>query len=232
VSNGLLNKIDGLYPVLGGVAASHSINGASLSGLYDLTFNGGWTHSALGMQPNGTNGYAQTLFNPILVIGDGNSSHLSVYVNLQGVGDRIYDMGVATSDVALSDMLNIAAKRSAGASNNTLFDAGTYDPSALGRVSTTSQASASGMTVGSVRSATDRTLYRNGTNIATQTGNRAITYANRNLIIGAQQSNLRAYWSDNRYAFVTMGRGLTNTDIVNLSNIINTYQTSLGRNTY
>jgi hypothetical protein len=186
------------------------------------------------MQGNGTNGYAETNFNPNGEIGNGGTSSLGIYVNLQGtVGDRIYDMGVATSDPGLSNMLNIAAKRTAGTGNNTLFDAGTYDPSAFGRVSTTSQASASGMTIGSYRSATDRTLYRNGSNIATQTNNRASTYANRTLVIGAQKSGIPvAYYSSNRYAFSFMGKGLTNTDIVNLSSIINTYQTSLGRNTY
>jgi hypothetical protein len=183
------------------------------------------------MQPNGTNGYAETGFNPNTLIGNGNTSHLSVYVNLQGtVGDRIYDMGVATDPGSLTDMWNIAAKRTSGTGNNTLFDAGTYSG---GRVDTTSQASASGMTVGSVRSTTDRTLYRNGSNIATSSTSQSITYANRTIVIGGQKGTAPVdFYSSNQYAFATMGRGLTNTEIVNLSSIINTYQTSLGRNTY
>jgi hypothetical protein len=233
VSNGLWDKIYAMYPVLGGVAASHAID--AKSSIYQLTFNGGWTHNSSGMQPNGTNGYANGLFNPSTAIGNGNTSHLSLYVNLQGTGDRIYDMGVNSNDSTLTDQLNLTAKRSSGTGNNTLFDSGNYDPSAYGRVSTTSQASASGMTVGSVRSTTDRTLYRNGANIAVQTNIRNITYANSNLFIGAQNdggTGTANYYSDNRYAFVTIGSGLTNTEIVNLSSIINTYETSLGRNTY
>jgi hypothetical protein len=231
VSNGLWDKIDAFYPTLGGVAASHTINGRVSTGTYDLTFNGGWTHSASGMQPNGTNGYAETGLNPNTLIGNGNASHISIYVNLQGtVGDRIYDMGVSTSDGGLTDMWTIAAKRTAGTGNNTLFDSGNFSG---GRVDTTSQASASGMTVGSVRSSTDRILYRNGSSIATKTSSQSITYANRTQVIGAQKSDAGVqYYSSNQYAFVTMGRGLTNTDIVNLSSIINTYETSLGRNTY
>jgi hypothetical protein len=235
VSNNLWDKLYNFYPVLGGVAASHTINArTNTSTVWDLVFNGGWTHSSAGMQPNGTNGYAETNFNPNVQIASNNPSSLGVYVNLQGaVGDRIYDMGVGTSDVLLTDVWNIAAKRTAGTGNNTLFDCGNYDPSALGRVSTTSQASASGMTIGSARSSSDRTLYRNGSNIATNTGTRALTYANRTQVIGAQKSDAGvAYYSSNQYAFVFMGLGLTNTDIVNLSSIINTYQTSLGRNTY
>jgi hypothetical protein len=233
VSNGLWDKIYAMYPTLGGVAASHAID--AKSSIYELTFNGGWTHSSLGMTPNGTNGYANGIFNPSTVIGNGNTSHLSLYVNSQGTGDRVYDMGINSNGTSLTDQLNLTAKRSSGSGNNTLFDAGNYDPSAYGRVSTTSQASASGMTVGSVRSTTDRTLYRNGSNIATQTNSRNITYTNVSLFIGAQNDGgggSANYFSTNTYAFATIGSGLTNTDIVNLSDIINTYQTSLGRNTY
>lgn len=233
VSNGLWDKLYAFYPVLGGVAASHTINANSSVGLYDLTFNGGWTHSSSGMQPNGTNGYAETNLNAQLTFPIGATSHLSIYVNLQGTGNRTYDMGVAGVDSTLTAMLNIAAKRAPGAGDQTLFDCGTFNPSGFGRVSTTSQTSASGMTLGSARSSIDRTLYRNGTNIATQTGNRPLSVANRTMVIGAQKSDIGvAYYSDNRYAFVTIGSGLTNTEIVNLSSIINTYETSLGRNTY
>jgi hypothetical protein len=233
VSNGLWDKLYAFYPVLGGVAASHTINANSSVGLYDLTFNGGWTHSSSGMQPNGTNGYAETNLNAQTIFPIGSTAHLSIYVNLQGVGNRIYDMGVAGSDSSLTAMFDIAAKRAPGSGDQTLFDCGTFNPSGFGRVSTTSQTSASGMTVGSLRGPTDRTLYRNGSNIATQTGNRPLSVANRTMVIGAQKSDIGvAYYSDNRYAFVTIGSGLTNTEIVNLSSIINTYETSLGRNTY
>jgi hypothetical protein len=230
-SNNLWNKITAFYPVLGGVAASHSINAKSSIGTYDLVFNGGWTHTVNGMQGNGTNAFANTSIAPSTVFGT-DPTHLSIYVNLQGGGDRIYDMGCNDNDGALTKMFNLTAKRSSGSGNNTLFDAGDFD-GGNGRVSTTSQTSASGMTVGSVRSATDRTLYRNGSNIATQTANEPILYFTRTLYIGAQNTSFGAgYFSNNQYAFATVGSGLTNTEIVNLSNIINTYQTSLGRNTY
>jgi hypothetical protein len=231
-SNNLWNKIDAFYPVLGGVAASHSINAKSSGTTYDLVFNGGWTHTSDGMQGNGTNGYANTSLSPNSVFGTG-TTHLSAYVNLQGsTGDRIYDIGSNANDTLLTAQLNLTAKRTSGTGNNTLFDAGDFD-GGNGRVSTTSQSSASGMTVGSVRSATDRTLYRNGSNIATQTANEPIVYSTNGLFIGAQNTSFgAAYFSSNRYAFITIGSGLTNTEIVNLSTIINTYETSLGRNTY
>jgi hypothetical protein len=229
VSNGLWDKIYAMYPTLGGVAASHSINGKSSVGLYNLTFSGGWTHNSSGMQPNGTNAFANTFLIPNTVLGTSGTSHLSVYVNLQGtVGNRTYDIG--TENGSLAALWTIAAKRTVAGGNNTLFDAGTFS---AGRVQTTALASASGMTVGSVRATADRILYRNGTTAATNTSSGTISYATRSAFIGAQNTAGGAnFYSSNRYAFATLGSGLTNTEIVNLSSIVNTYETSLGRNTY
>ena len=232
VSNGLWDKVYCMYPVLGGVAASHSINARSSVGTYDIVFNGGWTHSVSGMTANGTNGYGRTLIRPDLVFGTG-TTHLSISVNAQGAGDRVYDMGANSDDASLTQQINIAAKRSSGTGNNTLFDAGDFS-SGNGRVSTTTATTANGITIGSARASTDRILYRNGFTMATQTANVALTYTTNDIFIGAQNAGNQGakYFSDNRYSFATIGSGLTNTEIVNLTNIINTYQTSLSRNIY
>lgn len=232
VSAGLWDKIYVMYPVLGGVSASHSINARSSVGLSDIVFNGGWTHGISGMTANGTNGWGRTLQRPDLVFGTGGS-HLSISVNAQGAGDRIYDMGANLSDAALTQQINISAKRSSGTGNNSLFDAGNYN-GGNGRVQTTTATTANGITIGSARAATDRILYRNGFTMATQTANEALIYTANDIYIGAQNAGGVGpqYYSDNRYSFATIGSGLTNTEIVNLTNIINTYQTSLGRNIY
>ena len=231
VSNGLWDKIYCMYPVLGGVSASHSINARSSVGTYDIVFNGGWTHTSSGMTANGTNGYGRTLTRPDLAFGT-NPTHLSISVNAQGAGDRIYDMGANTNDASLTQQINITAKRSSGTGNNTLFDAGTFN-GGNGRVSSTTATTANGITVGSARAATDRILYRDGFTMATQTANQPLSYTANDIYIGAQNAGgTPLYYSDNRYSFATIGSGLTNTEIVNLTNIINTYQTSLGRNTY
>lgn len=230
VSNGLWDKINAMYPILGGVAASHSINARSSVGTYDITFNGGWTHSVSGMTGNGTNGYGTTLSRPDLVFGTG-TTHLSISVNAQGTVSRIYDMGANASDAGLTQQLNIMSKRNP-ADGLSLFDAGDFD-GGNGRVSTITATTANGITVGSARAATDRILYRDGFTMATQTANEPLSYTTNTIYIGGQNAGgIAKYFTDNRYSFATIGSGLTNTEIVNLTNIINTYQTSLGRNTY
>jgi hypothetical protein len=230
VSNGLWEKMYRFYPFLGGVANAHSVEGKSAA--TGITWNGGITHSASGVTGNGTNGFGNVSFNPNSVIGNGNPSSLGVYVNAQGSGTRIYDMGLeATGAPDLRDMLNIAAKRRSDVGNNTLFDAGTFSGS---RVDTTSQSSATGMTIGTYRAATDRELYRNGSSIATKTSSSTANYAAKNIFILAMNSSAGSanYFSDNRQAFAFIGSGLTDTEVSTLSTIINTYQTALNRNVY
>jgi hypothetical protein len=73
ISAGLLpagtgaGKIKALYPIVGGTAATHKfnfVNPLDTNAAFRLTFNGGWTHSANGIEPNGTNAYANTYISP------------------------------------------------------------------------------------------------------------------------------------------------------------------------
>jgi hypothetical protein len=60
-------KFKAIYPIVGGSASSHKFNlkdPRDLDAAFRLTFFGGVTHSSTGMQGNGTNGYADTFFNP------------------------------------------------------------------------------------------------------------------------------------------------------------------------
>jgi hypothetical protein len=230
VSNGLWNKIYAMYPYIGGVAASHALDARNG---YNLTFNGGVTHNEYGVQGNGTNGYADTGFD----IGSaypGLAHSAGVYINLQGtVSNRIYDLGLNNpgTGVDLNDMFNLTAKRTSGFGNNTLFDQGTYPN---GRAETTSESSASGMTIGSAESSSLRKLYRDGTNIATQTATQSLdVYAGNSIYLYAEHTaNNAEYFSDNRQGFCFIGSGMTSSEVSTLSDIINDYQTSLGRNVY
>jgi len=74
ISAGLLpsgtgaGKIKALYPFVGGTASTHKfnfINPSDTDAAFRLVFNGGFTHSASGCQPNGTNGWANTFLTPL-----------------------------------------------------------------------------------------------------------------------------------------------------------------------
>jgi hypothetical protein len=86
ISAGLLpsgtgaGKIKALYPIVGGTAGTHKFNFVDPRDLdlaFRLTFFGGLTHNSNGITPNGTNGYADTYFNPVdQSMGENNKSLL------------------------------------------------------------------------------------------------------------------------------------------------------------
>ena len=79
---GLTSKMKALYPFVGGTAAKHKFNfmdARDLDAAFRLTFSGGWTHSSNGALPNGTNGYANSYFNPLTNGLTTASAHLSFY---------------------------------------------------------------------------------------------------------------------------------------------------------
>jgi hypothetical protein len=69
-----------LYPFVGGSDASHKYNlkdPRDLNAAYRLVFSGGWTHSANGALPNGTNAFADTFLNNNVLAQ--NNNHISGY---------------------------------------------------------------------------------------------------------------------------------------------------------
>jgi len=77
---GLWSKMRAIYPFIGGTATTHKWNlkdPRDLNAAYRLTFSGGWTHSATGAKPNGSNAYANTYFNSALITRD--SGHMAYY---------------------------------------------------------------------------------------------------------------------------------------------------------
>jgi len=68
------------------------VNPVDSDAAFRLVFNGGWTHSSNGATPNGTNGYADTKFNPSLN-GQLNSAHLSYYSRTNNSTDNQIEIG-------------------------------------------------------------------------------------------------------------------------------------------
>lgn len=231
VSNGLWDKIYAFYPFLGGNSSSAQAVEGKLN--YNMVaWGGGFTFSDNGVQGNGVNNYAEVGVSPNVIFGgSGQPSSLGVFVNLQGtVGNRIYDMGV-NDGATLTNQSNIAVRRVTGGVNETLFDAGDY-LAGNGRVTTTI-GSSSGMTIGTARSASDKELYRNGSSIATSTASGNLDYTTKNFLFTCQNENNNAnYFNSNRYGFMFIGSGLTDSEVSTLSTLVNDYQNALGRYSY
>ena len=78
---GIWSKMKALYPFVGGTASTHKFNlknPLDTDAAFRLVFNGGWTHSANGALPNGTNAYADTKLIPNTILSL-DSTHTSYY---------------------------------------------------------------------------------------------------------------------------------------------------------
>ena len=87
-----------------------------------------------------------------------------------------------------------------------------------------------GFALGSSRSATDRSCYKNGANQGTDTGDNSTATGSTNAIQIFASNGPATYAVTLTFAHI--GTGLTDTDASNLSNRVNTLMTALGCNVY
>jgi hypothetical protein len=223
VSNGLWDKLICFYPILGGNAAGHKFNGKNpldTDGAYRLQFNGGWTHNASGMTGNITDTYANTYLNPeataSLTLSGGAMGFYASDDNQSRPLACVYGAG----DRAWCYTPNSSSLSSANA-----WEAATG-------ISTAIVSPMSGL-VGFGRTGTTQVdFYRRGALQATVNKN-AANKPNQNQYIGASNNNGSFGAGTSRtFRFAFFGTTLTPTDWYNIDTIVQTYQTSLGRNYY
>jgi hypothetical protein len=80
---GIWTKMKALYPFVGGTANQHKFNlknPLDTDAAFRLTFNGGITHSANGIQGNATNAYYNTFINPSTVFSPTSGGSQFVYI--------------------------------------------------------------------------------------------------------------------------------------------------------
>jgi hypothetical protein len=221
---GLWNKLQAIYPFVGGTATTHKFNlrnAQDSNGAFRLTFIGGWTHAATGALPNGTNGYADTRFRPITNIAD-NNFHLMVNVRNINTGTSRFHAGVGGNptqgqDVSLGRVSSGAREIGLIAGNSS-----EYTPS----VTLTPFVGSKTVTTNGSRSAR---YFANGafqSNAVTQTQG----LVNANIFIGAISSLGTPQFFDNcEFSFATMGLGLSDAQALDLHNIQLAFNTTLGR---
>jgi len=205
---GLTSKIKYLYPFVGGTAVKHKYNFMDTA-LKQLTFNGGWTHSANGALPNGTNGYADTG----VVKGDWsslNSLSFGIYsrTNIQGIYGDI-GTGGGTDDFNLYSYAAGGNYYRVGGADGSQVSAGT---------------NSLGLFVGNRIDATTVRCLSNGT-ITGKTVAQNFTNT-QNSLIGTAYAN----FSPRQYAFCFYADGLTDANLNNLNTLVQQFQTTLSRN--
>ena len=218
-ADGLWSKMKAIYPMVGGNATAHSYNLKDTT-KFQITFNGGWTHSSTGAQGNGTNNYANTnlLHNSLTQ----NSTHVSYYSRTNAFTNT-QDIGVG--DDSNSFLLLEINRNQAGGIQSTIINSNTR----TGALSQGDKGSL-GFYIGSRTASNSQKLYKNGISIQTNTAN-STSLLNKNIFINSYNGPSGAVeFSNKECAFSTIGDGLSDTEAFNLYTRIQTFQVTLGRN--
>lgn len=215
-TNNLWTKFNAIYPFVGGNATAHKfnlINSADSDAAFRLNFVGGWTHSANGAQPNGTNGYANTFINSQTTLTN-TSTHISVYSRTVAVNNQV-EIG-SYDGSSLFTQIRAAVNAAFGSTSAVLNFTTTTD--------------ARGFWLATKRANNDREAYLNGASQVTVTTNDGSAFPNLNMFIGARNDNGTAnVFSNKQLAFATIGSGLTDAEVSTLNTIVQIFQTTLGR---
>ncbi len=225
-SNSLWSKIKAFYPIVGGNATAHSYNLINTS-LFQISFSSGWTHDSNGALPNGTSAYGSTGFIPNSNGMTVNNNHLLLYsktTEVSPLGIQYYELG--SGDNTGNILSSLFVRRSNG-------QAGYDDGVSTTNRNTFYPTDGSGIFLGKVNSDLTSKFYRNGTlgasiSIVSQASLSPYEY----YIGGFNEMNTNKYYSPKRIITVSFGLGLSDTDATNYTTCINTFNTTLGRNTY
>ena len=223
-SNNLWNKIQAFYPMLGSNSNGTKFNGKNpldTNAAYRLQFNGGWSYSVSGITSNGTNAYANTFLSGSSVGALNN--HLGVYMNDNTIGVPGFTWMGASAPGGGGYYFVVATD------GTPRF---VYGNRTAGIITSTGSPTPVGFNIISSTSGTSNKHFYNGTLkfTATKSNTNNITSS---VVIGAlnNSGSIIQYYA-NTYSFATIGFGLTDLDVVNYTNIINTFNACLGRNNY
>lgn len=217
--NGLWSKMSAIYPMVGGTAATHKFNlknPLDTNAAFRLSFIGGWTHSANGALPNGTNAYADTFLIPNTNLLLNNHS-FGIYSRTNNtVGNQIY--GSFNNIVTLQHNIVLPGSiQGAFGSGNSGF---------VYPINTTS------FFVATRTSNVNFKAFRAGILL----GNSAIpmtTLPNVNFLFSARldfsAGTAIRWFNRQQLAFGFLGEGLTDTESTNFYNIVQQFQTTLNR---
>ena len=222
-ADSLWTKMKAIYPFVGGTATTNKfnlVNPLDTDAAFRLVFNGGWTHSANGATPNGTNAYADTKFNDSTHFTSNTNGHISAYIrtDFPVAGNFETIIGCSTDN----NGTRILTRRGTGLDYLTLTDnfsaqaAGNYSDKLKGQYLLT-------------KDGTNKRYFKNSTLLHTA-ANGTNGAANRNIYLGAENYPVVTYYSNRELAFATIGDNLTNTDSTNFYNRVQTFNTALNRN--
>lgn len=224
---GLWSKKKAIYPFVGGTASTHKFNlknPVDTDAGFRLTYTGTVTHSANGMQTSSS--YANTHLNLLTeYAGFLSSGCFSFYSRTQTPTGDGWNMGVGNTATG-NPLWGLAFRRTG--SNDIHFDKGNI--SSNGRLSSTTT-DARGLIQGNITASNNSKIFINGVVKVSSTLTASGTPSNGNVYIGAMNPTSGALlYMNNQCAYVAIGDGLTDFELLKEYEIVQIFQTTLGRN--
>jgi hypothetical protein len=214
-ADGTWAKMTAIYPMVGGTATTHKFNlknPADTNAAFRLSFVGGWTHSANGALPNGTNAYAETFCLHTQL----NSSSMSFYSRTNSSG-LFNDIGNATNIVPNSIILARYIDRFYGHINQAAD-------------SLVANTNSTGLYIVSRTASNVNKLFKNNSLVLNSSVVSTSIPTNTFTISAWKQSLVGiSRYSNRQCAFATIGNGLTDAEALALYNSIQAFQTTLSR---
>jgi hypothetical protein len=221
--NNLWDKMIAIYPIVGGTSDAHKFNlkdPRDLDAAYRLIFSA-ITHSSGGISHTGSTGGANTNIRASNFSSITNNIHLSVYsrtdLNDTFGGSAGGIIGLNTSPGGFG--LFIYPRYGSGGFSARLADNGTLTGPAM----TTSL----GFYLITRTSSASKTYFKNGVNLGTSAHTSfSLSSATSNIILG--RNNIDP--TSRQIAFASFGSGLTESEAIKFSEIVESYQYRLYRN--
>jgi hypothetical protein len=212
---GVWSKRKVLYPYVGASAAACAQNLASSS--FTGGFSSGFVFAASGI--SGTTAYMSTGFNPFVEGLAYNDNSIGIYTRYSNQNTAQYECGCGNNTG--SALFSLCARRSG---NTSIYDSANFPNN---RVSA-SNSNSSGFFLGKANSSTAK-FYRNGVSL----GTKALTaHSMPNYELYAYSFNEQGtvtYYTNQESSMFWCGLGLTDTEAVDLSTAVATFQAALGR---
>jgi hypothetical protein len=215
-ADGIWTKMKALYPFVGGTASTHKWNlknPLDTDAAFRLVFNGGWTHSATGATPNGTNAFANTFLNTSTQLTL-NSHSFGVYSRTNNTTTNLV-YGVTVTDLTSILTNNLGAGNFVSGGLSNLFTYTANPSTSLIMASRTSNIIFRGFRAG---------VFLN------QNINSISSLPNFTFYLGARNTtNIAQFFNVHQLAFSFIGDGLTDTEAGNLYTAVQAFQTTLSR---
>lgn len=212
---GIWTKFKAIYPVIGGTATTHKYNlkdPRDLDAAFRLSFNGTITHSSNGIiQVSSIGAYTGTFFKNANFTNI-NSAHISVYRTNDAAGGWTFGnhSSSSTSEFRLNSSSSVSYQ-----ANGVLQGPFTVTVSGFYMVNRSSS--------------TQIKLFNNNTKVSDVADNIVAIGVDNNYSFGTQWTNGQGNNGQADYRFMSMGQSLSDSEASAFYTIIQTYQTTLGR---